>query len=127
MEPGFARGDILFLHQDRPHHDFRVGDIVVFSVMEGTTPIVHRIIETHESLEEGWGNHTMLTKGDNNNVSDRTLYLKDQLFLEEKHILGVAFAYIPYGGYITILINDYPWLKKLLILSLCYSVVVGKE
>merc|ERR1712217_252952 len=47
MEPGFHRGDILFLnlwHKNR----FVPGDVVVFQVEGRGIPIVHRILNTHE-------------------------------------------------------------------------------
>jgi signal peptidase len=46
MEPGFQRGDILFLRMtDEP---IRAGEIVVFSVDGREIPIVHRAIKVHE-------------------------------------------------------------------------------
>lgn len=58
MEPGFYRGDILFL--DQPTKPLEVGDIVVFNTGRDI-PIVHRLIKIHERR----GNATdvdMLTK-----------------------------------------------------------------
>lgn len=40
MEPGFWRGDILFLHLGS--EPFRVGDIVVYKLPGKDIPIVHR-------------------------------------------------------------------------------------
>lgn len=48
MEPGFYRGDILFLHVGQK--PFRAEEVVVFSIDGRDTPIVHRIIKVHESL-----------------------------------------------------------------------------
>uniref|UniRef100_A0A0D9VMZ2 Signal peptidase complex catalytic subunit SEC11 n=1 Tax=Leersia perrieri TaxID=77586 RepID=A0A0D9VMZ2_9ORYZ len=42
MEPGFKRGDILFLHMSKD--PIRTGEIVVFNDGRGI-PIVHRVIE----------------------------------------------------------------------------------
>ena len=47
MEPGFYRGDILFLYQ--PHAPLQAGDIVVFNTDGREIPIVHRVIKV------GWG------------------------------------------------------------------------
>ena len=47
MEPAFFRGDILFLAL--PQEDFVVGDIVVFKISGRDIPIVHRVIEVHET------------------------------------------------------------------------------
>jgi hypothetical protein len=44
--------------------------------------------------------------------------------------LGVAFAvtrFLPYVGMITIVMNDYPWLKYTLILGLGLLVMTSKE
>ncbi|KAL5213374.1 hypothetical protein ABZP36_024221 [Zizania latifolia] len=43
MEPGFERGDILFLHMSKD--PIRTGEIVVFNVDGREIPIVHRVIE----------------------------------------------------------------------------------
>lgn len=51
MEPGFRRGDILFL-DNRPQHAVRPGDIVVFSIDGRSIPIVHRAIKVHERRED---------------------------------------------------------------------------
>lgn len=49
MEPGFQRGDLLFL--SRPSGAYKIGDITVYNV-PGTngqaTPIVHRVLEIHD-------------------------------------------------------------------------------
>lgn len=44
MEPGFHRGDILFL--TNPHDIYR-GDVVVFQVDGRDIPIVHRAMNVH--------------------------------------------------------------------------------
>lgn len=46
MEPGFSRGDLLLLSM--PRSKLSVGDIVVYNTINGGTPIVHRILETHD-------------------------------------------------------------------------------
>jgi signal peptidase I len=58
MEPGFQRGDILFLNMgSKPA---RTGEIVVFNIDGRDIPIVHRIIKVHERANE---NHLdILTK-----------------------------------------------------------------
>nr|CAD1844258.1 unnamed protein product [Ananas comosus var. bracteatus] len=43
MEPGFKRGDILFLHMNKD--PIRAGEIVVYNVDGRDIPIVHRVIE----------------------------------------------------------------------------------
>ncbi|KAL0451987.1 UNVERIFIED_CONTAM: Signal peptidase complex catalytic subunit SEC11A [Sesamum latifolium] len=62
MEPGFKRGDILFLHMSKD--PIRAGEIVVFNVDGREIPIVHRVIKVHERQDTG--EVDVLTKGDNN-------------------------------------------------------------
>lgn len=49
MEPGFHRGDILFLTNPRSSDAsarYATGDITVYKLPAGGIPIVHRVIET---------------------------------------------------------------------------------
>ena len=58
MEPGFYRGDILFLNMGT--QPIRTGEIVVFNIDGRDIPIVHRVIKVHE-----WPDHSdvdILTK-----------------------------------------------------------------
>jgi signal peptidase len=58
MEPGFQRGDILFLNMGTK--PARTGEIVVFNIDGRDIPIVHRVIKVHERANE---NHLdILTK-----------------------------------------------------------------
>ena len=51
MEPGFYRGDILFLNMGK--QPVRVGEVVVFNIDNRDIPIVHRVIKVHEALPGG--------------------------------------------------------------------------
>jgi signal peptidase len=51
MEPGFQRGDILFLNMGKA--PIRTGEIVVFNIDGREIPIVHRVIKVHERKEAG--------------------------------------------------------------------------
>lgn len=51
MEPGFYRGDILFLHLGKS--PIRSGEIVVYNVDGRDIPIVHRVLKVHEREEKG--------------------------------------------------------------------------
>ena len=51
MEPGFYRGDILFLNMG--HQPIRAGEIVVFNIDQRDIPIVHRVIKVHERQPGG--------------------------------------------------------------------------
>ena len=119
MEPAFYRGDLLFLtnHQDDP---IRVGEIVVFKIEGRDIPIVHRVIKLHQKDRNETGDERgpyssppmkFLTKGDNNQVDDRGLYAKGQMWLQRKDVVGRARGYLPYVGIVTILMNDYPKFK----------------
>lgn len=123
MEPAFHRGDLLFLtnHAEDP---VRVGDIVVFKVKGRDIPIVHRVIKLHEKED---GAYKILTKGDNNSVDDRGLYAQDQVWLERSDIVGRARGFVPYVGMITILMNDYPKLKYVVLGLLGIFVLVHRD
>lgn len=126
MEPAFQRGDILFL--DNLDYPIRVGEIVVFKIKDRDIPIVHRVMKVHEK-EDGQVRSgrsmgvsltddcqvEVLTKGDNNRVDDRGLYAPGQLWLKREDILGRAKGTLRYLGMVTIILNDYPVLKYVLI------------
>jgi signal peptidase len=94
-----------------------------------------------------------LTKGDNNQVDDRGLYGSGMKWLQPKNIIGRVRACLPYvgacmqapalarpltshlslslslslcPGMVTILMNDYPQFKWLLIASLGFFVLVNR-
>ena len=127
MEPGFYRGDILFLNMgffSKPK-PFETGEIVVFSVSGREIPIVHRLVRTHERADKK--DVDMLTKGDNNYMDDVALYAEGQQWLNNKHLMGRAVGYLPKVGIVTILMNDYPMLKYALIGILGILVITNKE
>ena len=126
MEPGFARGDLLFLRNERRASE--VGEVVVFEISNRAVPIVHRILRKHENGGV-WADDTrlMLTKGDNNYADDVGLYAPGQRWLLESHIIGRAVLFVPHIGRLTILMNDYPWFKFGLIGILGYFVITGKD
>lgn len=123
MEPGFYRGDILFLNLGKA--PFRTGEIVVFNIDGRDIPIVHRIIKVHE--KQGSDDVEILTKGDNNYSDDRGLYATGQNWLNRHHIMGRAVGILPCVGMMTILMNDFPYLKYALIGLLGLLVVTNKE
>lgn len=153
MEPAFQRGDILFLmnNYDEP---IRVGEIVVFKIAGRDIPIVHRVVRVHEHAA-GEGDDASrtpeeraehkermlalaggvdpgpdidyLTKGDNNSVDDRGLYHEDQLWLKRDQILGRARGCLPYVGMVTVLLNDYPWAKFVLVGVMGLFVLTSRE
>lgn len=122
MEPAFFRGDLLFLTlSDAP---FEVGDIVVYNLPGRDIPIVHRITEVRETAD---GADDILTKGDNNPGNDRGLYNPGTLWLHREDIQGVVRGNLPYVGYLTILMNDYPWLKYILLGTIGVFVIFSRD
>lgn len=117
MEPGFQRGDILWL--DNNMENVTIGDIVVFKINHKEIPIVHRVIEVHEGK--------YLTKGDNNQVNDRGLYSSGQMWITRNDILGKAQGVVRYMGMMTIILNDFPPVKYLLVGLMGYFVLTNKE
>ena len=73
------------------------------------------------------GRQFILTKGDANMVHDRSLYNPGQDWLEARHILGRAYGHLPYVGIVTIIMNDYPYVKYAVILALALSVILSKD
>ncbi|KAM0897136.1 hypothetical protein ACQ4PT_022750 [Festuca glaucescens] len=123
MEPGFKRGDILFLTMS--NEPIRTGEIVVFNIDGREIPIVHRVIKVHERQESA--EVDILTKGDNNFGDDRLLYAQGQLWLQKHHIMGRAVGYLPYVGWVTIVMTEKPIIKYLLIGALGLLVITSKE
>ncbi|KAF8779311.1 hypothetical protein HU200_002744 [Digitaria exilis] len=123
MEPGFQRGDILFLHMNKD--PIRAGEIVVYNVDGRDIPIVHRVIKVHERYDTA--EVDILTKGDNNPGDDRGLYAQGQLWLEQQHIMGRAIGYLPYAGWLTIAMTEKPIFKYVVIGVLGLLVVASKD
>ncbi|KAK4785967.1 hypothetical protein SAY86_002656 [Trapa natans] len=123
MEPGFKRGDILFLHMSED--PIRAGEIVVFNVDGRDIPIVHRVIKVHERLDTA--EVDLLTKGDNNYEDDRLLYAQGQVWLHRHHIMGRAVGFLPYVGWVTIIMTEKPIVKYILIGALGLLVITSKD
>lgn len=119
------RGDILFL--DNAYVEpIRIGEIVVFKISNREIPIVHRVLELH--VDEN-GKQMILTKGDNNNIDDRSggIYARGQKWLDRDSIMGRAKLYLPKIGIVTILLNDYPYLKYVVLGVMGIFVLTSKE
>ena len=125
MRPALKRGDILFLNNSPD--PIKTGDIVVFKIEDREIPIVHRVLKVHSQGEEYASTAEFLTKGDNNNVNDRGLYQQDQMWLRRDQILGRATASVPKVGMMTILLNEYPLFKYLLVGSMAILVLTSTE
>ncbi|KAI5640866.1 hypothetical protein M9H77_00168 [Catharanthus roseus] len=129
MEPGFKRGDILFLHMSK--EPIRAGEIVVFNVDGREIPIVHRVIKVHERQDTG--EVEVLTKGTKLVYSylyakqETLLYAHGQLWLQRHHIMGRAVGFLPYVGWVTIIMTEKPIIKYILIGALGLLVITSKE
>ena len=73
------------------------------------------------------GDVDLLTKGDNNRVDDRGLYAPGQLWLQRQDVLGRAIGTLRYVGMVTIILNDYPMLKYVLVGVMGLFVLTNKE
>ncbi|KIP09967.1 hypothetical protein PHLGIDRAFT_18473 [Phlebiopsis gigantea 11061_1 CR5-6] len=134
MEPAFYRGDLLFLTNPASER-YHTGDITVYKIPGADIPIVHRVMETHDTVSKKSGHVTasplgqrqlILTKGDNNPVDDIELY-QGLEWLERKHIVGKVRGFLPYVGYVTIAMNDFPQLKYALLGGLGLLALVQRE
>ncbi|KDR77181.1 hypothetical protein GALMADRAFT_246428 [Galerina marginata CBS 339.88] len=138
MEPAFYRGDLLFL-TNPSNERYQTGDITVYKIPGADIPIVHRVLETHdvspkkkkgsvnkESEAAVVAHQRLLTKGDNNYVDDIELY-QGLEWLERKHIVGKVRGFLPYVGYVTIAMNDFPQLKYALLGGLGLLALIQRE
>jgi len=125
MEPAFYRGDLLFL-TNPVGSPYILGDITVYKVSSGNDhiPIVHRVLELHQS--PGTSDQLLMTKGDNNPTDDISLY-QGLRWLERKHIVGKVRGFLPYVGYATIAMNDFPQLKYALLGILAILALIQRE
>ncbi|KAI3521247.1 hypothetical protein L2E82_16328 [Cichorium intybus] len=123
MEPAFQRGDILFLRMGED--PIRAGEIVVFNIDRREIPIVHRVIKVHERNDTT--DIDVLTKGDNNDQDDRVLYAPGQQWLQRHHIMGRAIGFLPYVGWVTIIMTENPIIKYVLIGALGLLALTSKD
>ncbi|KAI9740880.1 MAG: Signal peptidase complex catalytic subunit [Claussenomyces sp. TS43310] len=123
MEPAFQRGDLLFLWNRNVYEETQVGEIVVYNVRGKDIPIVHRVVRKFGEGPEA----KLLTKGDNNVADDTELYARGQDYLERKDIIGSVVGYVPFVGYVTILLSEHPWLKTVMLGFMGLVVVLQRE
>ncbi|CAI0644291.1 unnamed protein product [Colletotrichum noveboracense] len=144
MEPAFQRGDLLFLWNRNFLQETDVGEIVVYEVKGKNIPIVHRVIQKFGS---GYGASSAalvialliwLVAIDHKRSysrrettmrvrADQELYAKGQDFLVRSDIIGSVVAYIPFVGYVTILLSEHPWLKTVMLGIMGLVVVLQRE
>ena len=104
MVPVFYKGDILVL-QGVQENGYEVGDIVVFSVPQRDTPVVHRVMKINPD-------GSYVTKGDANNghidfrdESGNIIYSEQHV--ERENVHGKVLAIIPYLGWVKIGMMQY--------------------
>ena len=73
------------------------------------------------------GDYNALTKGDNNEVNDRGLYERGQFWLNKKNIFGRIKGFLPKVGILTIIMNDYPYLKYGILGVMTIMVLTSKD
>ncbi|AEO66474.1 6064762f-6c9f-4466-8c86-5357ff2d14d3 [Thermothielavioides terrestris] len=123
MEPAFQRGDLLVLWNRNLFSETNVGEVVVYNVKGKDIPIVHRIVRKFGTGPDA----KLLTKGDNNAADDTELYARGQDYLTRKDIVGSVVAYIPFVGYVTIMLSEHPWLKTVMLGLMGLMVVMQRE
>ena len=70
----------------------------------------------------------LLTKGDNNVVDDTELYARGQSYLDRKEdIIGSVRGYVPAVGYVTIMLSEHPWMKKVMLGLMGLTVILQRE
>jgi signal peptidase len=69
----------------------------------------------------------LLTKGDNNGADDTDLYAKGQDYLEREDIIGSVVGFVPFVGYVTIMLSEHPWLKTVMLGIMGLVVVLQRE
>jgi len=91
---GMNKGDVILVTGNK-NKDYKIGDVIVFSVQENNVPIIHRIIAIHD-LD---GEIFYETKGDHNDGqhSYEKLIAKNQ-------VLGKASFRVPYIGWIKLFV-----------------------
>ncbi|EPY39744.1 signal peptidase protein, endoplasmic reticulum-type [Angomonas deanei] len=124
MEPGYYRGDVLFLHA-RPEYPVEVGDIIVYRLPARDVPIVHRVHRVH--VRESDSKRLFLTKGDNNMYDDRVIYDEGTEWVEEDFIIGKSYGYIPRLGYITLMFNESRICKILTLFLLGFFAITAND
>ncbi|KAG0254497.1 hypothetical protein DFQ27_006811 [Actinomortierella ambigua] len=114
MSPTLHRGDILFLSNLKA--PIEIGNICVYKIHGRNLPIVHRVIHRHDS--ERQGQQQLMTKGDNNALSDLIL-LKESNYGRQwvlpNEVIGCVQGLLPHFGIFTVYMTDHTNLKYALL------------
>jgi signal peptidase I len=60
-------------------------------------------------------------------LTDWIQYARGQDYLARKDIIGSVVGYIPFVGYVTILLSEHPWLKTVLLGFMGFLAVIQRE
>lgn len=60
-------------------------------------------------------------------ADDTGLYAKGQNYLGRENVIGSVIAYVPFVGYVTILLSEYPWLKTVMLGLMGLIVILQRE
>nr|KJB64777.1 hypothetical protein B456_010G064400 [Gossypium raimondii] len=96
--------------------------LVVVVLSGSMEPGFKRVHEQRDSKEAD-----ILTKGDANLYDDRMLYTSSNRWLQQKYIMGRAVGFLPYVGWLTIIMTDKPIIKYILLGALGLLVITSKE
>ena len=113
---------------------------MVYNVKGKDIPIVHRVVRSYGEgvvdtqqvdakgkVHEKKGKK-LLTKGDNNVADDTELYARGQSYLDRKEdIIGSVRGYVPAVGYVTIMLSEHPWMKKVMLAIMGLTVMLQRE
>jgi signal peptidase I len=101
LKNGFNKGDLILL-RGKKSENIRIGDVLVFS-SNAPYPIIHRVVQKTNSSSQDF---LFETKGDANSYQITNPYL-DETKVHSSQALGVAYAKIPYLGYLKLwLVNS---------------------
>ncbi|RDW86622.1 Signal peptidase complex catalytic subunit SEC11 [Aspergillus mulundensis] len=126
MLPAFAVGDVLLIS----NHDrsVEVGDLPVCWLPNRAFPMVHRVHrvmyeeEDRRNQDLAQPQQLILTKGDNNLIDDMLLYPDGQDYLTRNEVLGFVRGYIPFIGWIVLVLQEVGRLRELAAL-LCRGIL----
>jgi len=131
IEPIHADNTNNNVLDNRTEEQIYVTDLISFFQIPKTSWLAEIFFTPKEgslkNLERDDNKAHYLTKGDNNLSDDRSLYAPGQLWVHRSEILGRAVGALPYVGMVTILLNDYPMIKYILVGLMALFVVTEKQ
>ncbi|KAL4922573.1 hypothetical protein BDW62DRAFT_196577 [Aspergillus aurantiobrunneus] len=108
MEPALQRGDLILLWNRKG--PICAGEIPVIWSPGKPLPMVHRAISVHyRARTDGHIEQRILTKGDNNAIDDRFMYLPGQSFAPREDVVGLVWGYVPKLGWASLVLQGGLW------------------